>query len=223
MHNLDSFVDIKETCEVTGKSDSTVRRYVNQFKEDPNRIRNEINKRGVAKYVIEINLFNEHFKGSRDLGQEPPKKTVSSSQNDGQSDEQVTNETTHALMVLEKQHKDTIDSLLQQLDKQKTATTPLHRHSTVWAGIVAIVIITALVYGGYKYIGHQNQENTIKLKASAQAYQEKLNSQKQIFNLRQETSQDKINSLNQQLQEEKLKKIAPIENNPDGSSLTYLQ
>ncbi len=236
------WITIPQAKDLLNKSDSTLRRYVKKFKNDQSKIQLILNSRGQDYYKLDRYSLASYFDiqiektDSQESCQADDKETSASDtqMNSGGTFEQ--SREPQPEHYLEKQSNDIIAELIQQR-MPKPHIVPLYRSPALWTAIASIVIIMALVYGGYKYIGHQNQENTIKQKAFAQAYQEKLkqnitainqlystklNAQKEIYELKLKTSQEKINSLDQQLQDEKLKNIAPVETNPDGSSLTYL-
>ena len=61
------FISLKDACEYSNKSMSTLRRLVNELKDNqPNKLKYEDLKNGSKKILIEVNYLNEYYNLNKD-------------------------------------------------------------------------------------------------------------------------------------------------------------
>jgi len=143
----ETWLSVNEAIEATGKSEKTIRRFIDQFKSDTNVIQKDKNK---------VLINPEHLckkypfvvKSNKEENTQSQNSTISSRDHSLQSHDQDNSGTLkHAELILEKQNKDIISELINQRKEKQ----PISRHSTFWTAVIAIIIIIGILAGGYLY------------------------------------------------------------------------
>ncbi|HJO94253.1 MAG TPA: hypothetical protein QF753_12705 [Victivallales bacterium] len=191
---IETWLNVNEAIEATGKSEKTIRRFIDQFKSDSDIIQKDKNKVLInPEYLIKKYPFIT--KSSENLGKKKNTKleNEANATNDHelQTHDQTKKETLkHAELILEKQNKDIISELINQRKEKQ----PILRHSTFWTAIIAIIIIIAILISGYLYrnelfFTHKEKVKTLQIHNKSKT--ELLYSQIQSLN-RQLDNQSKM-------------------------------
>ncbi len=156
------WVKINEAVEVTGLSNSTLRRYVEKFKNDIEKSRKEYGHNNQYYWVVNLELLNAYYKvnqgGSSGVHQDTSSDYAQDNSNESND------KFKHAEFVLEKQQNDIIVELINQ----KKEKTPILRHSTFWTAFSLILAILVIILAGYLYykkleIAQLKKENTLTI------------------------------------------------------------
>jgi hypothetical protein len=170
------WISLKEAESITGKSNSTLRRYIKIFKEDKKRVQYTINNKGQNYYELELNNLCEYMNikkasyenkdsqknNQKDSQEQDYSYSQETSQKSSQKEQEPQNNKhaeniKYAEFALEKQQNDIISELV----KQRETKTPILRHSTFWTAVFFIILLAGLgvaVY--YFYIFSITQKET---------------------------------------------------------------
>ncbi|MCP4177070.1 MAG: hypothetical protein GY756_04815, partial [bacterium] len=141
----ETWLNVSEAIEATGKSEKTIRRFIDQFKSDTEIIQKDknkvlINPEHLSKKYPFTAKTNENI-SNKDITK-PSNKKRSSNDHEIQPHDQKKEETLRqAELILEKQNKDIISELINQRKEKQ----PILRHSTFWTAIIAVIIIIVIL------------------------------------------------------------------------------
>jgi len=146
------WLEINEVLAFFDVSESTLRRYIKEFKNNKEIVRKNKNKyilnysNLVKTYQARQTYSNEQFDQKNKKNE---KQDENKTQSESKQEKTVNNDERYRADIIRVKELELLNTLQDKATKKEK--TPLLRHSTFWAVIVAIIIIISILFTGWEY------------------------------------------------------------------------